>query len=148
MCTCTFSSASLESKNVKYMHTYIFYEVKCIIPLKQTKIIFSTTIISELLVHYSISIFQPTPPPRQPIVDPSTLPTAYNDKVVQFLRQPGIQDILKEKYPPYATSSPLKDKVTRIISGGTDALDRVSNDLQLTMMLRFDFTFSGISIIC
>jgi len=81
-------------------------------------------------------------------VDQSTLPTAYNDKVVQFLRQPGIQDILKEKYPPYATSSPLKDKVTRIISGGTDALDRVSNDLQLTMMLRFDFTFSCISIMC
>ncbi|XP_052812526.1 E3 ubiquitin-protein ligase HECW2-like isoform X2 [Mya arenaria] len=77
----------------------------------------------------------PTPPPRQPIIDQSSLPTAYNDKVVLFLRQPNIQEILREKYPTYASSSPLKDKVGRIVSGGTEALDRMSNDLQLTIML-------------
>ncbi|WAQ94078.1 HECW2-like protein [Mya arenaria] len=68
----------------------------------------------------------PTPPPRQPIIDQSSLPTAYNDKVVLFLRQPNIQEILREKYPTYASSSPLKDKVGRIVSGGTEALDRIS----------------------
>lgn len=77
----------------------------------------------------------PTPPPRQPIIDQSCVPTAYNDKVVLFLRQPNIQEILKEKYPPYASSSPLKDKVHKIITSGTEALDKMSNDLQLTMML-------------
>ncbi|XP_045168774.2 E3 ubiquitin-protein ligase HECW2-like isoform X2 [Mercenaria mercenaria] len=77
----------------------------------------------------------PTPPPRQPIIDQSAVPTAYNDKVVLFLRQPNIQELLKEKYPVYATSSPLKDKVHKIATGGTEALDKMSNDLPLTMML-------------
>ena len=61
---------------------------------------------------------------------------AYNDKVVAFLRQPNIQDILKEKYPTYTSSSQLREKVHRICGGGTEALDKVSNDLQLTIMLR------------
>lgn len=56
--------------------------------------------------------------------------------MVQFLRQPNIQDVLKDKYPPYASSSPLKEKVHKICTGGTEALDKMSNDLQLTMMLR------------
>ncbi|KAL4222136.1 E3 ubiquitin-protein ligase HW1 [Mactra antiquata] len=77
----------------------------------------------------------PTPPPRQPITEQSSIPTAYNDKVVIFLRQPNIQDILKEKYPTYGSSNVLKDKVNRIINGGTEALDKMSNDLPLTMML-------------
>ncbi|XP_060597868.1 E3 ubiquitin-protein ligase HECW2-like isoform X3 [Ruditapes philippinarum] len=77
----------------------------------------------------------PTPPPRQPITDHSAVPTAYNDKVVLFLRQPNIQELLKEKYPLYATSSPLKDKVHKIATGGTEALDKMSNDLPLTIML-------------
>ena len=63
--------------------------------------------------------------------------SAYNDKVVAFLRQSNIQDILKEKYPTYASSSQLKEKVHKICVGGTEALDKVSNDLQLTIMLRY-----------
>jgi len=53
-----------------------------------------------------------------------------------FIRQPNIQDVLKDKYPHYVSSSPLKDKVHKISTGGTEALDKMSNDLSLTMMLR------------
>ena len=66
----------------------------------------------------------------------SFLIPAYNDKVVAFLRQPNIQEILKEKYPTYLSSAQLKEKVHKICVGGTEALDKVSNDLQLIIMLR------------
>ncbi|KAL1501804.1 hypothetical protein ABEB36_007061 [Hypothenemus hampei] len=83
----------------------------------------------------------PIPPPR-----PSTttvnvqtnfpeVPVAYNDKVVAFLRQPNIFDILKERHPPVGTSSSLRDKINAIRVDGTIALDRLSHDLNLTILL-------------
>lgn len=61
---------------------------------------------------FDIFIFQaPQVPPRpfccgvgQPLLSRALpqpeIPTAYNDKVVAFLRQPNIMDILKERYAP------------------------------------------------
>lgn len=85
------------------------------------------------------------PPPRpitttnSTIVVASTgqdLPIAYNDKVVAFLRQPNIFDILRERHPPIGTSTMLRDKVNAVRVDGTTALDRLSHDINLTILLR------------
>lgn len=64
------------------------------------------------------------------------IPTAYNDKVVAFLRQPNIFDILKERYQSVATNQLLRDKVNSVRVEGTAALDRLSDDIELTIVLR------------
>ncbi|XP_054165523.1 E3 ubiquitin-protein ligase HECW2-like [Oppia nitens] len=83
----------------------------------------------------------PIPPPRPPTTSASTptcssaVPTAYNDKVVAFLRQPNIMDILCERRPAVKSNSSLRDKLHTIRSDGTLALDRFSDDLELTILL-------------
>ncbi|XP_062613683.1 E3 ubiquitin-protein ligase HECW2-like [Saccostrea cucullata] len=78
----------------------------------------------------------PTPPPRAPVPDePTVVPTAYNDKVVLFLRQPNIGEILQEKCSTYSNSTRLKEKINKIRSEGTEALDRLSNDVDLIILL-------------
>lgn len=84
----------------------------------------------------------PVPPPRPPTSTTSTaphvvpnVPTAYNDKVVAFLRQPNIMDILKERHPPISSNQALRDKVNAIRADGTMALDRLSHDIDLTILL-------------
>lgn len=64
------------------------------------------------------------------------IPTAYNDKVVAFLRQPNIFDILRERYQSIATNQTLRDKINSVRVEGTTALDRLSDDIELTIMLR------------
>lgn len=85
----------------------------------------------------------PIPPPRPP--GPGTsgmssrtleIPTAYNDKVVAFLRQPNIIDILKERHAPLGSNTALRDKVNAVRVEGTQALDRLSHDIDLTILLR------------
>ncbi|KRT84918.1 hypothetical protein AMK59_419, partial [Oryctes borbonicus] len=73
----------------------------------------------------------PIPPPRPSTAGsfiPSSVavdvPVAYNDKVVAFLRQPNIFDILRERHPPVGTSSSLRDKINSVRVDGTAALDR------------------------
>ncbi|XP_028136610.1 E3 ubiquitin-protein ligase HECW2 isoform X3 [Diabrotica virgifera virgifera] len=82
----------------------------------------------------------PAPPPR--ITPSSTIlnnfpevPVAYNDKVVAFLRQPNIFDILRERHPPVGNSSSLRDKVNAVRVDGTSALDRFCHDIHLTILL-------------
>lgn len=65
-----------------------------------------------------------------------TIPPAYNEKVVLFLRQARIDEILRDKSPQYASSSSLREKVTKIASRGVDMLERFSNDIELTILLR------------
>lgn len=64
------------------------------------------------------------------------IPTAYNDKVVAFLRQPNIFDILKERHHSVANNQTLRDKINAVRVEGTAALDRLSDDIELTIMLR------------
>ncbi|KAK6617938.1 hypothetical protein RUM43_014167 [Polyplax serrata] len=72
--------------------------------------------------------------------------TAYNDKIVAFLRQPNIMDILKERYTPLGGScsgicqgtsccKDLRDKINSVRIDGTLALDRLSGDIELTILL-------------
>ncbi|XP_035222426.1 E3 ubiquitin-protein ligase HECW1-like isoform X2 [Stegodyphus dumicola] len=84
----------------------------------------------------------PVPPPRPPASTSSTVPhvvphvpTAYNDKVVAFLRQPNIMDILKERHPIIASNQALRDKVNAVRADGTAAIDRFSHDIDLTILL-------------
>lgn len=95
----------------------------------------------------------PIPPPRPPPSVPTAsasqgavasappfetiIPTAYNEKVVGFLRQPNIGHILKERYQDFNRNSRLRDTVNRVRAEGTSALDRlVGEDLvDLTIVL-------------
>ncbi|XP_060527932.1 E3 ubiquitin-protein ligase HECW2 isoform X2 [Cylas formicarius] len=84
----------------------------------------------------------PIPPPRPSIATLNSLaasvsevPVAYNDKVVAFLRQPNIFDILKERHPPVGNSSSLRDKINSVRVDGTTALDKLSHDINLTILL-------------
>jgi hypothetical protein len=86
------------------------------------------------------SASSPIPPPRPPSTSATTptvplVPTAYNDKVVAFLRQPNIIDILQERRPAIKSNTGLRDKVHTIRADGTQALDRFSDDLELTILL-------------
>ncbi|XP_062701496.1 E3 ubiquitin-protein ligase HECW2-like isoform X1 [Aedes albopictus] len=82
----------------------------------------------------------PIPPPRPPAlprlsIGSPEIPVAYNDKVVAFLRQPNILEILRERHGAAACSRNLRDKINSIRVEGTAALDRLSHDLQLTILL-------------
>jgi hypothetical protein len=55
--------------------------------------------------------------------------------VVAFLRQPNIVDILKERHPEFSRNGKLRDKVNTVRAEGTSALDRLSDDLDLTILL-------------
>lgn len=78
---------------------------------------------------------RPTLPTRHSVGSPEApVPVAYNEKVVAFLRQPNILEILKERHG--STSRSLREKINAIRVEGTTALERLSHDLQLTILLR------------
>lgn len=81
----------------------------------------------------------PLPPPRPSAlprlqVGSPEVPVAYNEKVVAFLRQPNILEILRERHG--TTSRSLREKINAIRVEGTTALERLGHDLQLTILLR------------
>lgn len=81
----------------------------------------------------------PIPPPRpQQSTTPSApdIPVAYNDKVVAFLRQPNIMDILKERHTGFGQNVGLKEKVNSIRIEGSPALQRLGHDVPLALLLR------------
>ena len=57
-------------------------------------------------------------------------------QVVAFLRQSSILDVLKEKRPGLASNKSLRDKVALVRNEGNAALERLSNDVEFTMLLR------------
>lgn len=63
-------------------------------------------------------------------------PVAYNDKVVAFLRQPNVLEILRERNAQVPVTRQLREKVNAIRVEGVSGLDRLGHDLQLTMLLR------------
>lgn len=89
----------------------------------------------------------PIPPPRQPLssslprqqIGSPEIPIAYNDKVVAFLRQPNILEILKERHGSTTCSRNLREKINAIRVEGCSALERLGHDLQLTLLLRYFF---------
>ena len=63
---------------------------------------------------------------------------AYNEKVVAFLRQPSLVDIVKEKQNVFRVTPSLWTKLKTIRNEGTEALVRLSNDVELIILLRWD----------
>ncbi|XP_077473668.1 E3 ubiquitin-protein ligase HECW2 [Stigmatopora argus] len=63
------------------------------------------------------------------------VPVAYNDKIVAFLRQPNVFEILQERQPELARNNSLKEKVQFIRSEGANGLTRLSGDADLVMLL-------------
>jgi E3 ubiquitin-protein ligase HECW2 len=82
----------------------------------------------------------PLPPPRPAAlprlhIGSPEVPVAYNEKVVAFLRQPNILEILRERHGTTCSRS-LREKINAIRVEGTTALERLGHDLQLTILLR------------
>jgi E3 ubiquitin-protein ligase HECW2 len=69
------------------------------------------------------------------------IPVAYNDKVVAFLRQPNIMDILKERHAALGQNVALREKVNAIRVEGSVALQRLGHDVPLALLLRHAFSF-------
>ncbi|XP_033220381.1 E3 ubiquitin-protein ligase HECW2-like [Belonocnema kinseyi] len=84
----------------------------------------------------------PVPPPRpqQSAVAAAAavapdIPIAYNDKVVAFLRQPNIMDILKERHSALGQNVALREKINAIRVEGSTALQRLGHDVPLALLL-------------
>ncbi|XP_061859033.1 E3 ubiquitin-protein ligase HECW2 isoform X4 [Colius striatus] len=63
------------------------------------------------------------------------VPVAYNDKIVAFLRQPNIFEILQERQPDLTRNQSLREKIQFIRTEGTSGLVRLSSDADLVMLL-------------
>lgn len=90
----------------------------------------------------------PVPPPRPHQSSTATapeIPVAYNDKVVAFLRQPNIIDILKERHSGLGQNIALREKINMIRAEGTAALQRLGHDVPLALLLRYIFKSCAIS---
>ncbi|XP_054479603.1 E3 ubiquitin-protein ligase HECW2 isoform X2 [Anoplopoma fimbria] len=63
------------------------------------------------------------------------VPVAYNEKIVAFLRQPNIFEILQERQPDFNRNHSLREKVQLIRTDGGSGLARLSGDADLVMLL-------------
>ncbi|CAL8289403.1 unnamed protein product [Lota lota] len=63
------------------------------------------------------------------------VPVAYNEKIVAFLRQPNIHDILQERQPEFGRNHALREKVQLIRADGAPGLARLSGDADLVILL-------------
>ncbi|KAM7375193.1 hypothetical protein PAMA_014331 [Pampus argenteus] len=63
------------------------------------------------------------------------VPVAYNDKIVAFLRQPNIFEILQERQPDFNRNHSLREKVQLIRTDGVSGLARLSGDADLVILL-------------
>ncbi|KAF2983988.1 hypothetical protein EK904_005347 [Melospiza melodia maxima] len=59
----------------------------------------------------------------------------YNDKIVAFLRQPNIFEMLQERQPSLARNHALREKIHYIRTEGTHGLEKLSCDADLVILL-------------
>ncbi|AWP20977.1 putative E3 ubiquitin-protein ligase HECW1 [Scophthalmus maximus] len=69
-------------------------------------------------------------PPDSPLNAPS-----YNDKIVAFLRQPNIFDMLQERQPSLSRNHALREKIHYIRTEGTQGVEKLSCDADLVILL-------------
>ncbi|XP_029935117.1 E3 ubiquitin-protein ligase HECW1 [Myripristis murdjan] len=60
---------------------------------------------------------------------------SYNDKIVAFLRQPNIFDMLQERQPSLGRNHALREKIHYIRTEGTQGVEKLSCDADLVMLL-------------
>uniref|UniRef100_A0A4W5LC47 HECT-type E3 ubiquitin transferase n=1 Tax=Hucho hucho TaxID=62062 RepID=A0A4W5LC47_9TELE len=66
---------------------------------------------------------------------PDPVPQAYNEKIVIFLRQPGILEILTERQPALSRNHSLREKIHYIRTEGTQRLEKLACDADLVILL-------------
>uniref|UniRef100_A0A8C1LMV4 HECT-type E3 ubiquitin transferase n=1 Tax=Cyprinus carpio TaxID=7962 RepID=A0A8C1LMV4_CYPCA len=77
------------------------------------------------------------------------VPVAYNEKIVTFLRQPNIFEILQERQPELIRNHSLREKVQFIRNEGASGLARLSSDADLVILLsHFFLPYCIITMIC
>uniref|UniRef100_A0A8C2CRQ5 HECT-type E3 ubiquitin transferase n=1 Tax=Cyprinus carpio TaxID=7962 RepID=A0A8C2CRQ5_CYPCA len=62
-------------------------------------------------------------------------PSAYNDKIVAFLRQPNILELLQERQPSLARNHTLREQIHYIRTEGPQGVETLSCDADLVMLL-------------
>ncbi|XP_068603839.1 E3 ubiquitin-protein ligase HECW1 [Brachionichthys hirsutus] len=65
---------------------------------------------------------------------PPTTP-CYNDKIVAFLRQPNIFDMLQERQPSLSRNHALREKIHSIRTEGSPGVEKLSCDADLVILL-------------
>ncbi|XP_071386404.1 E3 ubiquitin-protein ligase HECW1-like [Centroberyx affinis] len=68
--------------------------------------------------------------PDLPLAAPS-----YNDKIVAFLRQPNIFDMLQERQPSLGRNHALREKIHYIRTEGSQGVEKLSCDADLVILL-------------
>ncbi|XP_062900117.1 E3 ubiquitin-protein ligase HECW1-like isoform X1 [Mobula hypostoma] len=63
------------------------------------------------------------------------VPVAYNDKIVAFLRQANIFEMLQERQPSLSRNHTLREKIHYIRTEGTLGLEKLSCDADLVILL-------------
>uniref|UniRef100_A0A8C3G8F8 HECT-type E3 ubiquitin transferase n=1 Tax=Cyclopterus lumpus TaxID=8103 RepID=A0A8C3G8F8_CYCLU len=59
----------------------------------------------------------------------------YNDKIVAFLRQPNIFDMLQERQPSLSRNHALREKIHYLRTEGTQGVEKLSCDADLVILL-------------
>ncbi|KAM4533355.1 E3 ubiquitin-protein ligase HECW1-like isoform 2-T2 [Odontesthes bonariensis] len=68
--------------------------------------------------------------------DPQQLAVpSYNEKIVAFLRQPNIFDMLQERQPSLSRNHALREKIHYIRTEGTQGVEKLSCDADLVILL-------------
>ncbi|XP_068565709.1 E3 ubiquitin-protein ligase HECW1 isoform X3 [Cebidichthys violaceus] len=60
---------------------------------------------------------------------------SYNDKIVAFLRQPNIFDMLQERQPSLSRNHALREKIHYLRTEGTQGVEKLSCDADLVILL-------------
>ncbi|XP_036438758.1 E3 ubiquitin-protein ligase HECW1 [Colossoma macropomum] len=64
-----------------------------------------------------------------------SVPLAYNEKIVAFLRQPNILEMLQERQPSLARNHTLREKIHYIRTEGPQGVEKLSCDADVVMLL-------------
>ncbi|XP_051785043.1 E3 ubiquitin-protein ligase HECW1-like isoform X2 [Erpetoichthys calabaricus] len=64
-----------------------------------------------------------------------SVPLAYNDKIVAFLRQPNIFEMLQERQPSLSRNHALREKIHYIRTEGTHGVEKLSCDADVVILL-------------
>ncbi|XP_058482090.1 E3 ubiquitin-protein ligase HECW1 [Solea solea] len=65
----------------------------------------------------------------------SHLGPSYNDKIVAFLRQPNILELLQERQPSLSRNHALREKIHYVRTEGTQGVEKLSCDADLVILL-------------
>ena len=103
----------------------------------------SRSVGDEDISRHSSSVASAVTPPQVPKPSSSSHATAandptqpYNERVVSFLRQPNVVEVLKMKTNTIMNHKSLRDKINMIRQEGLQGLERLSSDVELIVLLR------------